>query len=35
MAGMAGLIFGLRGGFFKKLIYTSTAATGTVYPVYY
>jgi MICOS complex subunit MIC27 len=32
MAGMAGLIFGLRGGFFKKLIYTSTAATGWFWP---
>jgi len=27
---LAGLIFGLRGGFFKKLIYTSTAMTGTL-----
>lgn len=29
VGGLAGLIFGLRGGFFKKLIYTSTAMTGT------
>lgn len=30
VGGLAGLIFGLRGGFFKKLIYTSTAMTGTL-----
>ncbi|XP_059486299.1 MICOS complex subunit MIC27 isoform X2 [Neocloeon triangulifer] len=28
MAGMAGLIFGLRGGFFRKIFYMSTASTG-------
>lgn len=28
VGGLAGLIFGLRGGFFKKLIYTSIGAGG-------
>ena len=28
VAGVAGLILGLRGGFFRKLLYTSVAATG-------
>lgn len=28
MGGLAGMIFGLRGGFFKKLVYTSVGAGG-------
>lgn len=28
IGGMSGFIFGVRGGFFKKLIYTSVGASG-------